>query len=544
MCFFTLCLCDQRVGSASGEIQLVCPNFIFIVLSLLVLSHYPISGYRWPSFWIGALMGMGAAALVFLLKWRDAYFPLQLASGVAAAFFCWCAVLQTALCGGRRRKDNAKRQKGRALFPVPGAVLLAVLLLLILISRYDNYCGAMLVLEVLLFYLTDFAASEYEWMLKALGLAVLAAFFVFQGLAFVFRPYDSLRYLGLYANTNMNALFYQMVYCVFLSVFCILEVKKTHPVLKWVSFGFACAMWSFVLLTMCRSAFLGMGAATLLGLGITVWRRGRGRLKRTFVYLFGTVLVSILAFPVVYATVRYLPPLFHHPIWFMEEYSEDKVHSWDPYDSEKYTDWRDVLEENFGRLFRDLSLSGGRREDEPKLLLASSGENLSGISVSGRQGFGFGLLLAEAQPGMEDGGERVPGQGYSVAARMTIYRYYLSQLNLRGHRDSENGIQIDDGYFAPHAHNVVLQYAFQYGLPAGILFLFYLAASGIRLLWVCIRERDGMDCLPGLLLFAAIVVFGMMEIIWRYGQISHVLLLLLPCFGWRYREGNCQDVAR
>lgn len=531
MCFFILCICDQRVGSASGEIQLVCPNIVLMVLSCLALSHYPLSGFRRRSFWIPMIVCAVGALLALFLIWPNTYYHYQLISGAAAAVLYGCVLIQTVPA----MFSVKKLPKGNHL----GVGLLGLLMVLMLLSHHDRYNGFLLCLSVVLLYLTDFTALECEWMLKSLGGAVLTAFFVFQGLSFVFRPYDSLRYLGLYANTNMNALFYQMVYCVFLSVFCILELKKGRSLLKWGCFCFACAMWPFVLLTMCRSAVLGMGAATLLGLGITLWKRRGARLRRGLVYFGGLALGSVLSFPVVYGAVRYLPAAFHHPVWFMDEYSEEKVHSWDPYDSEKYTDWRDVLRENFGRFFPgamgavipieagpELNFAQGEAWDE-KLLVTDGAPMLTASAETD-------FILTGTVSGAVSSAEETPGAGYSVAARLTIYRHYLSRLNLSGHADSENGLQIDRDYYAPHAHNIILQYAFNYGLPAGAVFLVYLTASGIRHLLLCIRNETDTPFLLGLLLFASIAGFGMMEIIWRYGQLSHVLLLMLPRFAWQH----------
>lgn len=576
ICFFILCVCDQRIGSASGEIQLVCPNIVLMVLSCLALSHYPLSGFRRRSFRIPMIACAAGALLALFLIWPNTYYHYQLISGAAAAVLYGCVLIQTvpAIFSVKRlpkgnhpglfKGNHLRLPKGNHL----GVGLLGLLMVLMLLSHHDRYNGFLLCFSVALLYLTDFTALECEWMLQSLGGAILTAFFVFQGLSFVFRPYDSLRYLGLYANTNMNALFYQMVYCVFLSVFCILDLKKGRSLLKWGSFSFACAMWPFVLLTMCRSAVLGMGAATLLGLGITLWRRRGARLRRGLVYFGGLALGSVLSFPVVYGAVRYLPAAFHHPVWFMDEYSEEKVHSWDPYDSEKYTDWRDVLQENFGRFFpgaigavipaeADPELNFTQEEawdgkflvtdGSPMLLASAETDFIPAGTVSGKlivSGAGMGSLPAEAVSEAEtlseaaSSAEETPGAGYSVAARLTIYRHYLSRLNLLGHADSENGLQIDRDYYAPHAHNIILQYAFNYGLPAGVGFLVYLIASGIRYLILCIRNETDTPFLLGLLLFASIAGFGMMEIIWRYGQLSHVLLLMLPRFAWQYRAGT------
>ena len=180
ICFFILCVCDQRIGSALGEIQLVCPNIVLMVLSCLVLTHYPLSDYRRRRFWIPALIWTAAAGVVLGLMWSNAFYRYQLISGGIAAVLYGCVLIQTACAvfSGRRLPGT-----GRA-----GAALLALLTVWILISRHDMYNGFLLCLSVLLMYLTDFTEQECGRMLTALGGAVLAAFFVFQGLAFVFRP--------------------------------------------------------------------------------------------------------------------------------------------------------------------------------------------------------------------------------------------------------------------------------------------------------------------------------------------------------------------
>lgn len=563
VCFFILCICDQRIGSAVGEVQLVCPNIAFMVLSCLVLSHYPFSSYRRPAFWIPAAVCMAGAGIAVCILWPGAEYHYQLLSGAFAGFLYGCVLIQTVRAIVFRRQ----LPKGNHL----GVWLSGLLLVLILLSRYDKYNAFLLFLSLMLMYLTDFTSEERDWMLRALGGAILTAFCVFQGLAFMFRPFDTGRYLGLYANTNINALLYQIVYCVFLSVFCMLELRKEHRFLKWGSFCFACAMWPFVMMTMCRSAILGMLVATFLGYGIILWKRREAWLRRTLLYVCGLLLGCVISFPVVYGAVRYLPAVFHHPVWFGGEYAEWKVHSWDPYDSEKYTDWRDVIQGNFGRLFPDivitesasnqadgrLSRSSGMtnrkifgsetRQDEmsnhPRIMRYGTIQNVQETEQY-RKGFvpsvvpererisGEGAFYKEDKV-PEIGGRQAAVRRGSIEARYIIYRHYFAGLNLWGHKEAENGAPVSESYIAPHAHNILLQYAFNYGLPAGIVFLVYLVASGIRLLLLCVQDESSTPFLMAFLLFASIAAFGMTEIVWRYGQLAHTLLLFIPCFAWQ-----------
>ena len=90
LCFFILCICDQRVGSASGEIQLVCPNIVLMVLSCIALSHYPLSRFRRRSFRIPAIVFAAGSFLALFLIWPNNYYHYQLISGVLAAILYGC----------------------------------------------------------------------------------------------------------------------------------------------------------------------------------------------------------------------------------------------------------------------------------------------------------------------------------------------------------------------------------------------------------------------------------------------------------------------
>ena len=59
-----------------------------------------------------------------------------------------------------------------------------------------------------MFFIAPVRKDDYEKMFVGMTQAVITGFFVIQGLAFFFRPYDQVRYVGLYNNANVNALFY------------------------------------------------------------------------------------------------------------------------------------------------------------------------------------------------------------------------------------------------------------------------------------------------------------------------------------------------
>lgn len=77
-------------------------------------------------------------------------------------------------------------------------------------------------------------------------------------------------------------------------------------------------------------------------------------------WLLQGILLSIcivLLFPVVYGCVRYLPTVLHHPVWFEGEYHEDySVHSYDPWNSDRYISFEEALENNVGRILQILGI--------------------------------------------------------------------------------------------------------------------------------------------------------------------------------------------
>jgi O-antigen ligase len=94
-----------------------------------------------------------------------------------------------------------------------------------------------------------------------------------------------------------------------------------------------------------------------------------------------------------------------------------------------------------------------------------------------------------------------------------------------GHLQEENGVLVTETYFAPHAHNLYLQQAFDFGIVIGILFIVYLLLHLIRL-WrnaYCTK----VSCNMGVLLFLLNgCVFGLTEMMWANGYMAFTLLFL------------------
>ena len=76
------------------------------------------------------------------------------------------------------------------------------------------------------FYLIRFSMEDRATLLDAMIDGTIASFFVIQSYAFLFRPYDIVRYRGAFNNCNMMALYYLIVYCMILFKIHLLHVSK------------------------------------------------------------------------------------------------------------------------------------------------------------------------------------------------------------------------------------------------------------------------------------------------------------------------------
>ncbi len=343
-----------------------------------------------------------------------------------------------------------------------------------------------------LFYLLPLDASGKREMMLGAADGTIIAFFIIQIWAFGFRPYDVVRYSGAYNNCNINSLFYVMTYVMLL--YRLHDLWKQEKKNKWqMSFYIllAAALVGFVLLTMTRTALLAVIGLSLVFVIFESFIYRKVKFLNLFRYLLGYLFCVMLLFPCVYGAVRYLPTILHHPVWWGGEYAVEKVHSFDPWNSDKYVSFDEVMDQLLNRvgLSEEEALEGGAPEEvlaEP-IYTAEDGELLTGDAAKS-----------------------------SMRIRLAIYEKYLKNLNFRGHELEEGYMPITETFHAWHAQNVFIQVLFYYGIPAGILFLVLMAITGVKAWKAALRNREeGMLLLLVWLLF---IGYGMMECVWYPGQ--------------------------
>ena len=493
LCFCMFCIIDQRVRTAYGSSGWLetFRDLTGVVMAVIIMSHYKFSDFvRWKlPYIVWGIISIGAGIPAFiwgiynqrcLKDWFVILLDIAL-FGVIVIHTFICVVLE---------KKAPKLNRGFA-------VLWFIMMALMIVSR-SNYIWPFCYLIMFgCFYLTDYTVEEQEDLFQGILNGIILGFFLLQGFAFVFRPYDEVRYKGAYLNTNINALFYLEVLAAVLAKIVYVIRKNSSKwirLLYWIGTG---TVLSFIFLTIGRTAWITAFVLGLLFLWVFKKSFGKSILKNGMVL----VLCMCLTFPFCFCAVRFLPPVFHHPVWFESEWNESRVHSWDAWDSEKYVNLDEFLESAVGRIAKTVR---ELLEHSPFLLHVSAAEEQTDYVLTSEEG--------------RDG----------ILMRYTIYKYYASQLNFWGHPKEGQGFQVTERYWAWHAHNIFLQYGTDFGTVVMILFIIVSMWS-----FLLLKKKllvNGNEQYMGYLLFAMIpVLYGMFEYSWGTGTLSILMMFL----AWR-----------
>lgn len=494
ICFFLFCVIDQRSKTASGLDGVIetFRDMAGMLMAAIIMSHY-----KWEEFkehkllymiWTG--IAVVAGALFIAVGQPLAYFMnerIMIALDVLAFGY---VVIHTIISVFIEKK-YPKLNKG--MFG-----LWVVMMLLMIFSRSDYVWPFCYFIMFGCFYLTDFTEEEQEDLYQGIMNGVIFAFFAFQGFCCVFRPYDQVRYTGIYNNCNLNGLFYLVVLATVFGKILYVTKENKHKfwrVYYWLGAG---VVYSFIFMTIGRTVWLVAFILGLLFLGFYQGVRQKKHYIRNGLLL---VLCICMMFPVTFGMTRYLPPVFHHPVWFWGEWREDRVHSWDAWDSDKYINIDVVISTAIGRTreFTDNFL--GR---SPFILKAFAAEN-NKVQVLQDQQAADQLLI-----------------------RKTIYSQYWKNLNFMGHRQKDQGFQIFSDYWIGHAHNIYLQYATDFGIPMCICFIYLCICCVTYMMKINLRSGE-MQRVGYILLMLIPLLFGLLEFSWGSGSITIILLFI----SWR-----------
>lgn len=495
LCFLTLNLIDLLRNTQTGDIWKTVANCTGFVVMLLIASAYPLKNLMsvFSCIWTGICVCLAVGVIVYPATFLFGMYKWVL---VTVMLNIWWIVLFYQAFFLPRIKAKTAWSWINAL----GWIWIAMTVLMTI-----NVSGRVWPIWFLamfsLFYATQYTKEDAAALTEAMIDGTIIAFFAIQIYAYGFRPYDRVRYLGAYPNSNVTSLHYLIVYTVLLLKLHLLEQKRASKWWKLFYLLGAGGLLGFLFMTMGRTAWVTAIVITFL-YGILVVRRiwdkhWIGVMTRGV----ALVLSFVILFPVVFGTVRWLPTILHHPIWYEGEYALDKVHSFDPADSEKYIELDEFMESVLGRIWGTFRIS----VNSPFVLKAYAAEqDYEVIEVVGPE-----------------------GMDRALRERLSIYKAYWDHLTWLGHPETEGHYRLENSsYYSWHAQNVWLQMAYSYGIPAGICFVLL---TVVMLAYYVKKMRTANVPCAIIPFFICVMffVYGIMELDWNVGQYALFLFFFV-----------------
>lgn len=504
-CFFMLGVIDQRRGSAIGRTQMVFSNLTGIVIALMLVPSLNLRRFQDKSYAIWTpfcAVGTAIACGVGVEYWD---YTGQWISGVFN-FTVW-SYLIIYIVKNWKNLESWKRCRQ------PFFWCIAIILILMQISNHGGILGIWYFMIFGGFYLIGIPQKNRRFFFQGMLNGIIAWFFIQQVIAFGLRPYDHVRYRGLYSGETQNGLFYMIIYCTFLIKWMWAKKEKKHKFLILFYFVMSASSITFMLYTGGKAPLLGAVVATAT---FFIWYDTKSKkLYSCMKNIIALILCVIILIPVVYACIRYLPTVLHHPIWFEGEYVEGySVCSFDAWNSPKYVSFEKAVETNIGRILKVLGIDFDLKKRS--ITTAFSGLKVHAAEVS-----------LDSEPGSSRDRPYTDSlnQGGILGIRKDIYEYYWRAMNIRGHKSEQAGFYITKSVYIPHSHNLFLQIAYDYGIFAGISFMVLYLYCILQAMW---RHKPvNAVCVTFLL---AIGCFGFAETVWIPGQITVALMWILFYF--------------
>lgn len=535
LCFLFFCIIDQRTKTGSG-LDGIIESFkaaTGIVVAVMIFSHYKWEefGKRKLPYLVWTILGLVGCIAGFIWGMGNRPFLNE-----------WIVILVNVMLWGYIIIHTVIHVMLEKQYPCLNRKLLviwAVMMILMIVSRSDYLWPFCYAVMFGCLYLTGFSKEEQEDLLQECQNGIILSFILFQAYCFVFRPYDVIRYIGIHNNSNLNALYYLGVLAaVFSKILYVTKqnVAKWMRILYWLLAG---AVLAFLFMTIGRIAWITAFVMGLVFLGSLNVVRQKKQLVRNGLLL---VLCALLMFPICFGTARYLPPVFHHPVWFWGEWADEKVHSWDAWDSEKYVDLDELLEGALGRIVETIDNMMQYAGIGTEIRYVQAAEEVEEAIVQTVEEVGqeaVEIPYAEVTIDPED--PRIKAavldediyRNDSLMIRKTIYQYYITHLNWRGHPYEEQGFQLFPEYWIGHAHNIYLQYGTDFGIPVMALFGIMVIWSG-AVCWKRGRKNASVADMAALLYILVPALFGLFECAWGVGSLSITMLFL--AWGQAMRE--------
>ncbi len=527
-CFAWLIYLDNIIGSAGGDLQQGLKFYTGVVFAIIILTAYRLKDFIKIPYAIWVI-------LFFVLRpvftdWiaaTDSFSP-RVDAKVWNIGFLGIILIRMVY------QYVIEKKKPHMRWPF-FAVLLAMMLGMVFsVNDEDWYLWFFPI--IICFYFTNYSQKQLNTLFSGMVEGIIVGFVFIQWQALLHRPYDELRYEGLYANCNMNALFYMITYLAVLGKWYLMKLKRRPFILMVPFILLGGAIWALTIFTMCRTALIAMTIFTVLFVVFQVVSRRRRKFLELVINIALILFAIFYMFKPVYNLVRYVPAYVNEPWYLGGEDESQKVQVDEAFDSEKYVTYEEMIEGAFGRLGEMLFWEENTSDKVVNMLLpvlqVYAEENVSTTETVEREITELEKqLLWEWSGRLKEYPMLTDPKDYtsSIKIRQGIYECYLRHMNFKGHTMAENGVWVMPDYFAGHAHNIWIQFTYDHGWIVGILFIAVIALAVFCIIRGLFCYRQGAYYYRTFIvsgIIVAILSFGMFEMCWIYGQIALVLLFM------------------
>ncbi len=495
-CFAVLCFADWAKGSLNGRIQMTATNISGIVIAVVILClcNQKKIDKKITCIWTVIcfiFIPLGVFGTLRIIPYKGQV--------ISAAINIW--LYGYIIVRVLRDKHNTNNCKLYSKVVLGGWLLM---LLFMQLSVNKNIWPLWFFIVFGSFYMIEL---NEKILLPSIFNGIIVGFFALQGAALLFRPYDSPRYMGMYINSNFNALFYLMAFSAFLCRWYFQIKFHSSLVIKCFCVFFSSILVGFCFFTGSKASIFAMMVVLIMFLVLVKKSENYNWAWAIKKFLLVAV-IAVVSVPVIYLAIRYIPTIHLHPMYFEGEYNERKVQPGEPRDSEKYISFEYSMKVNAGRLFYMFPDFLDYWNSKFSLTVHAMENTTSEEPI-------YIFTSEEVKRGIDP-----------LRLRVEIYKYYVKKLNFCGHDNDYTGAPIMEGYYAPHAHNVFIQMAFLYGIPAGFLFMLMC----ISFIPACLTYfKNGNAFIPIIIVcfVTSFLAFGFFEIDWMCGQLPFTLFFVL-----------------
>ena len=539
ICFVLLCLIDQIMGSAMGRVQFVAANCTGLIIAVIIFT-----GYRWKDFirlpyavWTVFCVFGGSLAIHWGRENYD-YFGRWITALLNIAIYGYL-VLRVFMRVFEEKKMPRMNWRYFTLW--------VVMMLCMVFSRNEAVWPLWFLVMFGCFYLTEYTKEELNALFNGMLNGIIIGFCILQGFATMFRAFDEVRYASMYTNGNMYALFCLIVQAAIFAKWY--QFKRNGAAWEWRLLAIVGSgiLMAYCFLSICRTAMIAMMVNLLLLVAVFFFQKEKKRVLKAVGRLAAVLLAAVVSFPAVFYSVRNIPAQFYSAMILAGD-SGYKIQGVVPFWDERYIEMDEFLEAALGRLFWFFQPSGEEEKSDtdfsdvigeillPSMTVYAVEEVPEDVADDKRKPWGSGLtrddpVLTEPEDIKDD-----------IKVRWAIYKTYLVQLNLWGHEGGQ-GVWVSERYLAPHPHNFLLEAMYSYGIVAGILFLGAILFTFLHCMNRCVREPREMWCfIVGVFMISSYVCFGTLEIDWRVGQLSYIMIFVVQ-YLWYHRcdMGNTEE---